>query len=72
MDESESLNADKSFRDAIAYARTVLEPRIPPENLWPTLAAAAFFAICAMTFATAAIMAPPVKLTMPATPAAIG
>ena len=71
MTESESLNADKSFLDAIAYARTVLEPRVVSDSIWPTLAAAAFFAVCAMAFATAAIMAPPVTLTMPAVRAAI-
>lgn len=66
MPEFESSFADKTFEDSIAYARRVLEPRIVRERAWPTLAAAAFFALCAMGFATAAILAPPVTLTVPA------
>jgi hypothetical protein len=65
MPSSESLLADKAFEDALAYARRVLEPRIVRESAWPTLAAAAFFAVCALGFATAAIMAPPATLTIP-------
>lgn len=43
-------------------ARRLLDP--PPrrrEPVWPTLAAAAFFAICALSFAATAILVPPVK-----------
>ena len=70
MFELESPAETKTFEDAIAYARRVLEPRIERQSAWPTLAAAAFFAICAMAFATAAILAPPVTLTVPAKAAA--
>jgi len=66
MANPESHNADKAFLDAIAYARAVLTPPVARENVWPTLAAAAFFAVCAIGFATAAIMAPPAILTIPA------
>ena len=45
----------------------MLAPRIVRDRAWPALAAAAFFAICAMGFATAAILAPPVTLTVPVT-----
>jgi hypothetical protein len=65
MPSLESNNADKTFEDAIAYARRMLEPRIVRESAWPTLAAAFFFCVCALGFATAAILAPPVKLTIP-------
>ncbi len=65
MSQSESPDRDKTFRDAIAYARGALAPRIVRERAWPTLAAAAFFAVCALGFATAAILAPPVQLTVP-------
>ena len=65
MSPSESSAADKAFFDAIAYVRRVLVPRIERESAWPTLAAAAFFAVCAIGFAVAAILAPPVTLTIP-------
>ena len=71
MADLDSPDEDKRVRDSIAYARRVLEPRIPRERVWPTLAAAAFFAICAMGFATAAVLAPPVALTAPTKPAAL-
>ena len=66
MLDFESHNPDKAFEDAIAYARGVLAPRVEREKVWPTLAAATFFAVCAIGFATAAIMAPPAMLTIPA------
>jgi hypothetical protein len=66
MPLSESPNVDKAFDNAILYARRVLEPPVVRESVWPTLAAAAFFAVCAIGFATAAIMAPPATLTIPA------
>jgi len=65
MPASESVDLDKSFTETIAYARRVLEPRVVHESAWPPLAAAAFFAVCAIGFATAAILAPPIKLTIP-------
>jgi len=36
------------------------EPR-PRERHWAALAAAAFFAVCAIAFAVAAVLAPPVS-----------
>ena len=70
MADSESITSDKRFDEAIAYARAVLAPRIVRESVWPTLAAATFFAVCAMGFAVAAITAPPVTIEAPAMPAA--
>jgi hypothetical protein len=46
--------------DAIARARALLEPPAKRDRLWPVLGAAALLAFCALTFATAMIMAPPV------------
>ncbi|MDR3512144.1 MAG: hypothetical protein P4L73_10955 [Caulobacteraceae bacterium] len=54
---------DQALKRELARARRRLAP--PPvrrEPVWPTLAAAAFFAVCALTFAAAAILAPPVQL----------
>jgi hypothetical protein len=65
MQPTESSVADARFREALAYARERLEPPARRESAWPALAAAAFFAVCAMSFAVAAILAPPIKLTMP-------
>jgi hypothetical protein len=65
MEPTESSIADARFREALAYARERLEPPVRRESAWPALAAAAFFAVCAMTFAVAAILAPPIKLTIP-------
>jgi len=65
MQPTESSVADARFREAIAYARARLEPSVRRESAWPALAAAAFFAVCAMTFAVAAILAPPIQLTIP-------
>ncbi|HLK23118.1 MAG TPA: hypothetical protein VKT30_00515 [Caulobacteraceae bacterium] len=59
----ESPDQHAAFADALARVRARLEPPPPPERLWPTIAAAAFFAFAAMTFATAAILAPPAQLT---------
>jgi len=67
MQLTESSVADARFREAIAYARERLEPPVRRESAWPALAAAAFFAVCAMTFAVAAILAPPIQLTIPPT-----
>jgi hypothetical protein len=55
--------SDESLRAALVEARALL--RGPParrEPVWPTLAAAAFFAISALTFAAASILAPSVQL----------
>ena len=44
-------------------ARALLTVEKGPEPAWPALAAAAFFAVCAMGFAVGAILAPPENLT---------
>ena len=67
MEPDESPVADVRFREALAYARERLEPPARRESAWPALGAAAFFAVCAMTFAVGAIMAPPVQLAIPIT-----
>jgi hypothetical protein len=59
----ESTDAHEAFSDALARARERLEPPVQVRRAWPALAAAAFFAIAAMIFATAAILAPPAQLT---------
>jgi hypothetical protein len=40
-------------------ARAKLKPRAPTDSTLPAVAAAALFAFCALTFAAAAILAPP-------------
>jgi len=45
--------------EAMARARTLLEPPKPRERLWPVLGAACLLAMSALAFATAMIMAPP-------------
>ena len=42
-------------------ARAKLRDRPPKDRLWAALAAAAFFAVCAIGFAVAAVMAPPLS-----------
>lgn len=46
-------------REALAYARGLLKPRVVRENLWAVLGAAAFAAVSALAFATAMVLAPP-------------
>ena len=46
---------------AVASARRLLaSPQAPAERVWPALAAATLFAISALSFAVAMVMAPPV------------
>jgi hypothetical protein len=59
----ESLDPDHAFVEAMADARVRLEPPVLRERAWPALAAAALFAVSALVFATAAILAPPAQLT---------
>jgi hypothetical protein len=47
----------------LAVARALLTVDKGPEPAWPALAAAAFFAVCAIGFAFGAILAPPASLT---------
>jgi hypothetical protein len=63
MTMSESFEADRAFAEAMEDARLRLEAPVVRERVWPALAAAALFAISALTFATAAILAPPAHLT---------
>ena len=55
--------SDQTFADALTHARRLLRDPEPPSRVWPTLLAALFFAICGLSFAAAAILAPPVELT---------
>jgi hypothetical protein len=63
MLELESPDKDAAFTEALARARARLQPRRGPERILPTIAAALFFALAAITFATAAMLAPPAQLT---------
>ncbi|MBQ1540610.1 hypothetical protein C5708_01145 [Caulobacter sp. CCUG 60055] len=54
---------DDPFSAAMTKARIWLEPSSRPERAWPAVLAASFFAVCAMGFAVAAILAPPVSLS---------
>jgi hypothetical protein len=63
MADIESFSTDDAFTEALADARVRLEPPVVRERLWPALLAATFFAISALVFATAAILAPPAQLT---------
>ena len=44
----------------LELARAKLKPRARSDGALPAVAAAAFFAVCALTFAAVAILAPPV------------
>jgi hypothetical protein len=46
--------------EAMARARSLLDPPKRRERLWPVLGAAGLLALSALAFATAMIMAPPV------------
>jgi hypothetical protein len=63
MSAYESYDPDEAFTEAMADARIRLEPPVIRERVWPALAAAALFAVSALIFATAAILAPPAHLT---------
>jgi hypothetical protein len=45
--------------EAMSRARALLTPVAPRERMWPVLGAAAFFAVSALAFATAMVLAPP-------------
>ena len=49
-------------------ARALLKASRPPERPLAAVAAAALFAVCALTFAAASILAPPVAITPIARP----
>lgn len=61
----DSLSApdDIALPDRLAVARSLLTAEAKPEAAWPALAAAAFFAVCAMGFAFGAIFAPSASLS---------
>ncbi|MBP7704392.1 MAG: hypothetical protein KA105_03770 [Caulobacter sp.] len=60
MADADSALANSALdREALAYARGLLKAPIQRENLWGTLAAAAFAAVSALAFATAMVLAPP-------------
>jgi hypothetical protein len=63
MASIESFGHDQAFAEAMARARARLDPPVRVERVWPALAAATFFAVSALAFATAAILAPPAQLT---------
>ena len=44
---------------AVAYVRALLRQRTRPQKMAPVLAAAAFAAFCAISFATVMVLAPP-------------
>ena len=52
--------------EALSRARALLDPPSRRERLWPVLAAAGLFALSAIAFATAMVMAPPLILEHPA------
>jgi hypothetical protein len=58
-----SLDSTPPDKDALllAHARAKLTHPQPKDRHWAALAAAAFFALCAMGFAVASIMAPPLS-----------
>jgi hypothetical protein len=45
----------------LAEAREKLRARTRPDRHWAALGAAAFFALCAIAFAVAAVLAPPLN-----------
>jgi hypothetical protein len=63
MIQLESAMSNDAFAAAMTEARLLLRTSEPVVRTWPTLLAALAFAICALGFATAAILAPPVQLT---------
>ena len=54
---------DPAFAQALADIRFLLQRQAPEPRVWPVLAAALAFAVCALIFATAAVTAPPAHLT---------
>ena len=53
---------DPDFASALREARLLLEAPKPADRAWPAVLAALAFAVCALGFAAAAILAPPVQL----------
>jgi hypothetical protein len=57
-DFMDSVTLEYQLSDQLMLARMLLKPRVRRDPAWPALAAAAFFAVTAMTFAVTAIMTP--------------
>jgi hypothetical protein len=53
---------DQNFSAALQDVRLLLEAPEPVDRVWPALLAALAFAVCALAFAGAVIMAPPAQL----------
>jgi hypothetical protein len=62
MTLADSPTSAEAFAAAIDEARLLLLPPEPVTRTWPTLLAALAFAVSALVFASAAILAPPVQL----------
>jgi hypothetical protein len=62
MVQIESAASHEAFFEALDEARARLEPPDSEGQTWHAVAAAAFFAISALVFATAAILAPPARI----------
>lgn len=58
-----AMNDSALNPDETARIRALLTPKPKKERMWPVLAAAFFAAFCALAFATAMILAPPVVTT---------
>jgi hypothetical protein len=56
-------SSETSLAEALDQARRKLRPPVQTEHAWPAIAAAAFFAVAALAFAAASILAPPLTLT---------
>jgi hypothetical protein len=66
MVSDESLDAaGERLAASLAEASRLLRRPATADAAWPAVAAAALFAICAMGFATAAILTPPPRLPSP-------
>jgi hypothetical protein len=63
--------SDDAFDQAMAQVRLCLVPHEPTDRPLRMLAAAAFFAICAMAFCAAAILAPS-NVTTPSARSSVG
>ena len=52
------LRADETVADRLAVARALLAKPQPADRAWPAVAAAAFLAVSALTFAAVVVLAP--------------
>jgi hypothetical protein len=66
MASNESIDGGARLGASLDEARRLLRRPEAVDPAWPAVAAAALFAICAMGFATAAILTPPPSLPTPA------